>query len=82
VVEVGLVATEGDIVLTVRDDGKGITTDSIESSESLGIIGMRERAMLINGHVSIRGVPGEGTTVSVTVPLQSSPKVVDAHLTG
>jgi signal transduction histidine kinase len=82
VVEIILVATGGNIVLTIHDDGKGITSDSIESSESLGIIGMRERAMLINGHLSIHAAPGKGTTVSVTVSLPSTMQVTHAHFTG
>lgn len=81
-VEIGLATTGNDAVLTVRDDGKGITADAIESSEALGIIGMRERAMLINGRLSIRGAPGQGTTVSVTVPRQPKPRVADARSTG
>jgi signal transduction histidine kinase len=82
VVEISLVATEEAIVLTVQDDGKGIPADSLESNESVGLIGMRERAILINGQLSIHGVPGQGTTVSVTVPLQPTPEVADAHSDG
>lgn len=81
-VRISLVTTEGNAMLTIYDDGKGITMDVAESSGSLGIIGMRERAMLINGRLSIRGVPGQGSTVSVTVPLQLTPEVADAHPTG
>ena len=81
-VEISLVTTEDSVVLTVRDDGKGIATDSIESNESVGLIGMRERAMLINGQLTIHGGPGRGTTVSVTAPLQSTPEVADAHSNG
>ncbi len=79
VVEIDLAASEGAIVLTVHDDGKGIAADSIESNESVGIIGMRERAMLINGHFSIHGAPGQGTTVRVTAPLEPTPEVADAN---
>lgn len=82
VVEIGLVAHEREVVLTVHDDGRGITADSIEGSESLGIIGMRERAVLCNGHLSIRGVPGAGTTVTVSIPLPPTPKATDAHSAG
>jgi len=82
VVEIGLMTTGDDTILTVRDDGKGITVDAVQSSEALGIIGMRERAMLINGRLSIRGTPGQGTTVSVTVPRQPKPRVADARSTG
>ena len=82
VVEIGLATDGDDAVLTVRDDGKGITTNEAESSAALGIIGMRERAMLINGRLSIRGAPGQGTTVSVTVPRQPKPRAADARFTG
>ncbi|MCC6273931.1 MAG: HAMP domain-containing protein [Deltaproteobacteria bacterium] len=69
VVEVCLEKSGECIILTVRDDGKGITGEAAESGHSLGIIGMRERAMLINGTLSIHGEPGQGTTVRVVVPL-------------
>lgn len=82
VVEISLATTESAIVLTIRDDGTGILTDSIDSTESVGIIGMRERAMLINGHLSIHGTPGGGTTVTVTAPLQPTPEVADADSHG
>ncbi len=82
IVEIHLTTTAEDIVLEIRDDGKGVPMDSINNSESLGIIGMRERAMLINGRLSIRGVSEQGTTVSVTVPLQPALEVADAHSAG
>jgi signal transduction histidine kinase len=82
IVEIHLTTTAEGTVLEILDDGEGIPMDSIDSSESLGIIGMRERAMLINGGLSIRGVSGQGTTVSVTVPLQPAPEVADAHSAG
>ncbi len=80
--EIHLTTTAEGIVLEIRDDGEGIPMDSIDSSESLGIIGMRERAMLIDGRLSIHGVSGQGTTVSVTVPLQPTLEVADAHSAG
>lgn len=79
VVEISLATTEDSVVLTVRDDGKGIVADSIESQESVGLIGMRERAALINGRLTIQGAPGRGTTVSVTAPLQPTTEASDAH---
>lgn len=82
VVEISLVSTEEAVILTVQDDGKGIAADSIESNESVGVIGMRERAMLIDGHLSIHGAPGRGTTVSVTVPRQSTAEAADAYPDG
>ncbi|PKN57041.1 MAG: histidine kinase [Deltaproteobacteria bacterium HGW-Deltaproteobacteria-14] len=79
VVEIELTATDATMTLAVRDDGEGITADAVESNESVGLIGMRERAMLIDGELTIRGVPGRGTAVSVTVPIHPTPEVADAH---
>ena len=81
-VEIGLATSDGNIVLTVRDDGVGITSSAVESGESLGIIGMFERTMLISGQLSIEGAPGHGTTVTVTAPLTQANEVVDANTAG
>jgi PAS domain S-box-containing protein len=64
---------EGDrIVLTVTDNGRGITKKQIDDGRSFGIIGMRERAHLWGGDLRITGNREEGTTVTVGIPL--SPK--------
>ena len=55
--------------LDVSDDGRGITADELRGTRSLGLIGLRERALACGGTVEIRGQPGEGTTVSLRLPL-------------
>ncbi len=55
------------LMLVVKDNGRGITEG--EQSESLGLLGMRERALLFGGEVEIEGVPGGGTTVTLRMPL-------------
>jgi len=55
--------------LEVRDDGVGITENQMRNSESLGLLGMKERALLVGGEVRITGKEGEGTTVLVRVPI-------------
>jgi PAS domain S-box-containing protein len=74
-VEVALHAEEEMLILTVSDNGRGITPAEKFHRGSLGLLGMRERAHLIGGHVDIEGVPGEGTTLRVRVPLE----VAQAH---
>lgn len=56
-----------DIVLEIRDDGVGITDETVASS-TLGLVGMRERAQLLGGSLSISGQPGQGTTLTVRLP--------------
>ena len=57
---------ENGIELEVADDGRGFAFD--DSEGGLGIAGMRERALLIGGELTIESRPGRGTTVRLTVP--------------
>jgi signal transduction histidine kinase len=61
----------GDLLIDVRDDGCGITADQISDPASLGLIGIGERATIIGGTVTLEGVAGRGTIVSVCVPLDA-----------
>jgi two-component system sensor histidine kinase UhpB len=56
----------GGVELAVGDDGRGFAFD--ESEGGLGIAGMRERALLIGGELTIESRPGHGTTVRLSVP--------------
>jgi signal transduction histidine kinase len=57
------------LILTVNDNGKGIAKKRVSSSHSLGIIGMRERALALDGLLSLKGSTGKGTTLTVRIPL-------------
>ena len=67
-VNVRLEATGKEIVLEASDNGRGIRDSEIDGTKSLGLVGMRERALLLGGALELRGVPGEGTTVTVRLP--------------
>jgi two-component system sensor histidine kinase UhpB len=56
----------GGVVLEVADDGRGFAFD--ESERGLGIGGMRERALLVGGELTIESRPDHGTTVRLSVP--------------
>lgn len=68
-VEINITEAGGELVLTIRDNGKGFTEDARADQLSFGILGMRERAHLIGGKVEITGIKGKGTTVIVRVPI-------------
>jgi PAS domain S-box-containing protein len=67
-VKVSLRTSGGKTVLKVRDNGIGIARERLADSQAFGLLGMRERALSLGGSVRIRGRPGKGTTVTVTVP--------------
>jgi signal transduction histidine kinase len=56
------------VVLEVSDDGKGFVPPD-GSREALGVIGMRERAAQLGGHVTIDGRGGRGTRVRLELPV-------------
>jgi signal transduction histidine kinase len=62
----------GWLELEVRDDGRGITRDEMLKPKSFGIRGMLERASNLGGKIEISGAPGQGTTLSVRLPLTES----------
>lgn len=62
-VRLALTAEDGDLVLEIRDDGRGG-----ELREGAGIRGMRERALLIGARLTVEGAPGGGTVVHLVVP--------------
>ncbi|HVU02508.1 MAG TPA: PAS domain-containing protein [Polyangiaceae bacterium] len=68
-VEVRLDVVRGEAVLEVEDDGKGIEPPAIASPESLGLVGIRERARALGGDARVSRGPSRGTIVSVKIPL-------------
>jgi signal transduction histidine kinase len=60
------------IVFEVFDNGTGFDPEVAKERKSLGLIGMQERALLLNGEFTAEGVPGSGTTMRLTIPLAVS----------
>jgi signal transduction histidine kinase len=68
-VDVRLAEDHGCLILEVHDNGKGIdNNEQVSGRGSLGILGMRERALLLGGELAVSGAPGQGTTVRVRIP--------------
>ncbi len=66
-VRVSLRVQESRLVLTIEDDGRGFQEDRI--TKGLGLNGIRERALMIGGEISIDSQPGEGTRTTLTLDL-------------
>ena len=71
-IEVTLTSTPEAWTLEVHDDGRGIQAQEIAGRHSIGLLGMRERAQRLGGVFRIQGVPGDGTIVTVTLPVKVS----------
>jgi PAS domain S-box-containing protein len=56
--------------LIVEDNGVGLPIDALGKARSFGLVGMRERALLLNGTLNVTGIPGLGTKLEVSIPLQ------------
>ncbi|MDQ4127161.1 MAG: PAS domain-containing protein [Actinomycetota bacterium] len=66
-VEVRLQTEGGTLLAEVADDGRGF--DSVAARRGVGLVGMRERVEAVGGEIEVTSQPGEGTKVTVRVPL-------------
>ena len=57
------------LYIEVYDDGVGATREELNSPQSYGVVGMRERAGYFGGKLTINGLPGQGTCVKLVMPL-------------
>lgn len=57
-----------ELAVVVRDDGAGLDSSETLSIGGMGVLGMRERAVLLGGQLTVESNPGEGTTIRAVVP--------------
>lgn len=69
-VTVHLEEQEGALLLKIRDNGRGFDVNGIGQKKTLGLLGMKERTLMIGGDYVIESFPGKGTLVSISVPVQ------------
>ena len=72
--EVSLNLIDSRVELVIKDNGKGIEKEKINSLTSMGIMGMKERVRLVNGKLLIAGKKGSGTTIKVSIPVTNRKK--------
>ncbi|BBH48398.1 PAS domain S-box protein [Pseudomonas sp. KU43P] len=68
-VEIELVRERGQLRMTVSDDGRGFCHDQPRPT-SFGLVGVRERVLMLGGSMTLDSEPGEGTSLSVAIPLE------------
>ena len=66
---VDLTNNHNNIALKVRDNGIGINQDEVDNAESLGLLGMQERASMLGGDFKIKSLKQGGTEVIITIPV-------------
>jgi signal transduction histidine kinase len=67
-VSVALAEGKRHLVLTVRDNGRGIRGGKAQRPDALGLVGMRERALALGGVLTVTGSRGKGTTLRARIP--------------
>ena len=69
-VDMRLELLDGEILLSIADDGRGLPRTPREGVRGLGMIGMRARARSAGGDVAVQSRPGEGVRIEVRVPVR------------
>lgn len=69
VITTSIVVNEVELRLTIADDGKGFDPKEAGNKKTLGLLGMRERIFMMNGQYELSSAPGEGTAVTLIIPL-------------
>jgi signal transduction histidine kinase len=55
------------VVLTITDNGKGFNPEKVKGKKTLGLVGMKERALMMNGKLTAESTPGQGATITISV---------------
>lgn len=59
----------GNMIMSIHDDGNGFNVSKTKNVKTLGVSGMKDRASALNGTMKIRSAPHQGTTIILTIPL-------------
>ncbi len=68
-----LYRVDSHLLISIRDDGRGISPGDMEKAQSLGLIGMRERVWGLQGEITVSGDDPPGTRIDIVLPLPQRP---------
>jgi len=72
-INISLIQQEnGDLQLTIKDDGVGMTICNVDQTQHFGLLGMRERVQALNGQFNVDSRMNQGTTIEVYIPKESA----------
>jgi len=71
-VEISLSRVDGEVRLTVRDNGCGFVSTDPRKPDAYGLMGLHERAHLLGGEIRIDSAPDRGTVINLTIPITRS----------
>lgn len=74
-VEITLSRNADDLIVEVRDNGKGFDSADAARKKSFGLLGMRERAAVLGGGIDITSIPRQGTVVSLHMPIKQNERI-------
>ena len=70
-VDISLAFNEKVALLKISDNGVGMTQERLLNNQTHGLLGMRERAAYLEGHAEIVSAPGEGTSITISLPMRT-----------
>ena len=68
---VKLESAQGKVILMIHDDGVGFDIEKVSKSSQFGLTGMQERVQLASGDLNIISKSGHGTTIQLTLSVES-----------
>jgi PAS domain S-box-containing protein len=60
------------LVVSINDNGRGISPEKVLNAKAFGLMGMQQRAKYVGGSLEIKGIPNKGTTILITVPIKEN----------
>ena len=70
---------DGNLKINISDDGIGFNEAEVSRNISFGLLGMKERANMLDGHIHIKTTPGKGTKIEICLPLEHLSEELSDH---